>query len=224
MQRSPNRHVFVRLRRELEMTQSQFGRLVGLSRASVQGIELLALPLSERAAHRISEELDLNVGWLLENRLTEEPTNRRGQPWNLDWFEVAQMGTWRGGYRVELEPLMGLFRMYHQMRWIVGPRDMWKLGDFMIAKQKALADLWETIPDREERNKAYRAYRQDRLSDKQLLNLVISDARKVLGAIHDLEKRIKRSPEPARSPGKKRRKVKRPLSAKDAPTRSLVSP
>ena len=194
MQKSPNRHVLVRLRRELGgMTQAQFGKLVGLSRRTVQAIELGTLPLSERSAHRISEETDIDVYWLLENRLEEPIKTRRGQPWNLEWFQVAQAGTWRGGYRLQKEPLMLLLRAYYKLRWIAADRDFFELTkhNFPLNLHKAVDGLWETIPDRDERNRLSREYRDENLRDDEILKRVIADARELLAALRDLKKRTK---------------------------------
>jgi hypothetical protein len=120
---------------------------------------------------------------------------------------------------------MDLFRTYHQLRCIMGDRGISELTDFLIVKQKAVADLWNTILDREEGEKIFRAYRKEHLSDKELLNQVINDARSLLGAMRDLEKRIKQSLEPSRPLRvRRRRKLKQPVSAKGAPDQSLVSP
>ena len=212
------------------MTQSQFGRLVGLSRATVQAVELGTLALSERAANLISEETSVDVRWLLENRREEPPVTRKGEPWNLEWFKLARRRTWRGTYLASLEPRMDLFRTYYQLRCMIGDRQFRELTNFWIAKEKALADLWNTIGDRDERNRIFRAYFKERMSSKErfsnedLLKRVIEDARKLLRAMRDLEKRTKRSPEPARPPRASwRPKVKQPVSAKDAPIQSSVA-
>jgi len=175
------------------MTQQQFGKLVGLSRRTVQSVELGILRLSERAAHRISEEIGVDVYWLLENRLEEPIQNRWGQPWNLEWFQVARLGLWRGGYLYKKAPVMQLFKTYRELRWIVAERDLADLvrDKFLINLQKAVADLWETIPDRDERNQLIREHREERLSDEELLQRVIADARDLLAAVRDREKRTK---------------------------------
>jgi transcriptional regulator with XRE-family HTH domain len=188
MQRSPDRHVLVRLRRELGgMTQSEFGRLVGLARRTIQDVELCALPLSERAAHEISEKTGVAVPWLLENDLEKSPLARDGKPWNREYFHLAQQEAWLAGRVFDEQPLIVLFRAYYELRDIVGKRNFPQLikGRFLIDLQKAVLSLWESIPDPELRKRLFRNYRDKKTSDEELLRQVIRDARDCLAAIRN---------------------------------------
>jgi transcriptional regulator with XRE-family HTH domain len=191
MQRSPNRHVLVRLRRELGgMTQSEFARLVNASRPTIQGVELLQIPLSERLAHQISRVIGVDVEWLLQNKLNEPPRTRDGRLWNQKAFHLAQQGAFRNDF-LDKQPLIILLRIYNELRVIVGNRNFPQLikDGSMLSFQKAVLDLWETVPDPEERQQLFQRYRERKPSDEELLKQVISDARDCLRALQDEQDR-----------------------------------
>jgi transcriptional regulator with XRE-family HTH domain len=200
MQKSPNRHVLVGIRQELGMTQGEFGKLVGLARSTVQAIELGRLPLSEQAAHRISEETDVNPFWLLENRLGTSAITRHGQPWNIKWFRIAQAGVFRGAHWFQLQPQMELFKVLYELQLIMAGRELVELiqSGFLWKLRQTVDSLWETLPAND-RDRIYKKYDESNPSDEEILKHTLAEAHKLLAVNDDLKqrtgsKKITRSP------------------------------
>ena len=66
-------HVVAWVREALGLKQSELASLIGISRNTLQSIELGRLPLSERIAYRLSEQTGIRAKWLLDNELGDLP-------------------------------------------------------------------------------------------------------------------------------------------------------
>lgn len=91
-------HNLARLRTLIGLTQAEMAKLVGVSAATIQSIELGRLPLSEKLAKRISFESGVTCDWLIKNDLSESPVidpsrtlvNIEPAPYSIRHFKMAQ--------------------------------------------------------------------------------------------------------------------------------------
>lgn len=59
------------LRETLGLTQSQLANLIGAAQSTIQAVELGRLPLSERFAWAISQNIGVDAHWLLAGKLLD---------------------------------------------------------------------------------------------------------------------------------------------------------
>lgn len=92
MRRSPLRHNLARLRQRqiLNLGQKEVAEMAGCSRATIQSVELVRLPLSEERARRISAATGVHFRWLIENDLDAPIIDAQGRPYTLSLYELIQ--------------------------------------------------------------------------------------------------------------------------------------
>ena len=169
------RHVIATVREILKLSQTDFGRRVGLAQRSVQAIELQVRPLTEKFAYLFSEETGIPAKTLLANdpEKLPEPAVIREQ------FEEAQAGRFKGRYLLHLTPRMFLFRFYAVMRPIVdelGYDGLRAIG-FFDAFSKLETKLLTSIPAKQLRGRIDEGVRGAKMaSNEEVINLAVSDA------------------------------------------------
>ena len=168
------RHVVATVRETLALSQTDFGRLVGLAQRSVQAIELQVRPLTEKFAYLLSEEIGIPAKTLLANdpeKLPDPATIQRQ-------FEEAQAGRFKGRYLAHLTPRMFLFRFYAVMRVIVdelGYDGLRAIG-FFDAFAKLETKLLTSIPAKRLRGQLDQGVRDAKMApNEQVMNLLASD-------------------------------------------------
>jgi transcriptional regulator with XRE-family HTH domain len=95
---SARRSTLAVLREELGLTQAELGKLIELSRPTIQAIELGKLRLTEENAARLAAETGVSAGWLLagdpDKPIVADPQwARRDQPYGKQFFETIQAHT-----------------------------------------------------------------------------------------------------------------------------------
>src|SRR5687767_7837531 len=79
------KHAVAALRAALNLTQQQMASLAGVSKPTIQAIELGKLKLSGRVAAQISNETGAAVAWLMRGEPTQ-PIDTEGKPVTLDGY------------------------------------------------------------------------------------------------------------------------------------------
>jgi DNA-binding XRE family transcriptional regulator len=91
--RSARRSTLAVLREELGLTQGELGKLIDLSRPTIQAIELGKLRLTESNAAGISAQTGVSASWLLdgdpEKPMVADPTFS-SRPYRRQFFETIQ--------------------------------------------------------------------------------------------------------------------------------------
>jgi transcriptional regulator with XRE-family HTH domain len=180
--------VLVELRERLGLTQSQMASLIGVSRRTVQSIELGTMPMSERVAFAISEQTGVHWQWLLSNDLESLAQNPELLADVHRHYEWAQAGAYKGFYGATLIPRMSLFRAYIFLRTALGAARISGMRKAKMPQKLAqlVSDVFETIPDEETRKKLYSQAQTRSLNGEAVLKQVILDAQEML---HELRKR-----------------------------------
>jgi transcriptional regulator with XRE-family HTH domain len=148
-------HVVAWVREALGLKQSELASLIGISRNTLQSIELGRLPLSERIAYRLSEQTGIRAKWLLDNELGDlppDPAEMRRK------YEHAQAQPWPDSYPEYLLPRMFLFRLYVFGREIaaeLGGENACRRSGFNDALVKMNRVLLDCLPDNRSRRKVY---------------------------------------------------------------------
>jgi transcriptional regulator with XRE-family HTH domain len=83
------RHAVAALRAALNLTQQQMAALAGVSKPTIQAIELGKLPLIAKNAATISKETGADVAWLMRGEPTT-PVDNEGNPVTLETFANIQ--------------------------------------------------------------------------------------------------------------------------------------
>jgi hypothetical protein len=162
--------------------------LIGVSRRTVQSIELGTMPMSERVAYAISEQTGVHWQWLLANDLESSAKHPEILGDVHRHYEWAQSGAYKGFYGATLIPRMGLFRAYIFLRTALGAARISGMRKAKMPQKLAqlVSDVFETIPDEETRKELYSQARTQSLDGEEVLKQVIADAKEML---HELRKR-----------------------------------
>lgn len=180
MRVSPQRHVLVQLRRTLGLSQKRLAQRVGVSRRTIQSVELGTLKLSERTAFVIASRTGVHPDWLLDNNLKQDSSAMLAKA-----RKFSQEGWWsayRGLYLLERLPRrMGIFRLYIFLRAIAieFKREEWEKAKVGEKFSNLVADLLEVIPD-ERARELYLTARASVKDLEQVLRQVITDAEEAL--------------------------------------------
>jgi transcriptional regulator with XRE-family HTH domain len=119
MQQSPRKHPLAVLRLFLGLSQEKMGKLIGVSKPTVQAIELLQLKLSEPVAERIVKQTNINFDWLLGGDKEARMLNAEGLPYSRRDYENAQgKAGWDQDpkWEEELRDFVVIFSNYYQGR------------------------------------------------------------------------------------------------------------
>jgi transcriptional regulator with XRE-family HTH domain len=181
MRVSPRRHVLVEMRQRLGLTQSQMGALIGVSRRTVQSIELGTMPMSERIAYAICEKTGVRPDWLLKNdlkSLARQPDLFKDIHRHYEW---AQAGGYKGLYGDTLIPRMVLFRAYIFLRTALSAAQRGGMYKAKMPQKLAqlVSDVLKTLPDKQYRKELYTQAQTQSLDPEAVLNQVIADAREL---------------------------------------------
>jgi len=185
---SPRRHVLVELRERLGLTQKGLADLIGVSRRTIQSIELGTMPMSERVAYAISEQTGVHWQWLLNNdleRLARQPDLLKDIHRHYEW---AQAGAYKGFYGATLIPRMLLFRAYIFLRAALSHARYSGMRKAKMPQKlgQLIFDVLGTIADEETQKKLYLQARTQAVDGEAVLKQVIADAQEML---HELRKR-----------------------------------
>jgi transcriptional regulator with XRE-family HTH domain len=78
-----DKHILSYVREAIGLKQSELATLAGISTDAIQSIEILRLPLSEKIAFRLEQQLGVRAKWLLDNELGDPPPAPRKSRGNL---------------------------------------------------------------------------------------------------------------------------------------------
>jgi transcriptional regulator with XRE-family HTH domain len=186
--RKKYRHVLIYARQVLGLSQAELASLIGMSTNTLQSVELGRLPLSERFAFKLSEQLGISARWLLNNQLGNPPPN----PVEMrKAFEERQTNPWgtahMTSYTAHLVPRMVLFRYYVLAREIAN--ELAESGHNGSGFTKALLEfnhaLHACLPDNYVRRKVYEKVRLLVKEPEKVFKLVISDAMEMRRAFRE---------------------------------------
>ena len=182
-------HVITWLREQLGETQAGFAHLVGVSRDTVQSIELDRLRLSERLAYRIAEETGVRAKWLLANNLGKSLPDREHV---RQQFEEAQAGRWKlGFYQTALLPRLFFFNVYVLYRAVtfeLGYSGFRRAGGEKLLREFSLK-LLEMIPDKRVRKKIFHDSKEVVLDAEKRYALALGDLRELRRVKHEVDGR-----------------------------------
>jgi transcriptional regulator with XRE-family HTH domain len=171
------RHLLATAREILQLSQTELGLLVGAAQRTIQAIELQVRPLSERLAHRLSEETGIPAKQLLANELAPplDPAAVRKQ--------FAQAQRFKARHLVQRAPRMFLFRSYVVMRVIADELgyDGCRAIGFFDAVSKLEVKLLTAIPAKRLRGQLDQGVRAAmKASDAETLATVGGDVQEEL--------------------------------------------
>ncbi len=93
MRRSPELHALAALRLELNLTQKELARRIGMSPKTIQAVELKKLELSDKMAMRVHDETGVDIGWL-KNGKPSVPVDSMGNALTLEKYEKKRAADW----------------------------------------------------------------------------------------------------------------------------------
>jgi transcriptional regulator with XRE-family HTH domain len=174
------------LRETLGLTQSQLANLIGAAQSTIQAVELGRLPLSERFAWAISQNIGVDAHWLLAGKLLDplpDPKLVRQR------YEEAQKGDLPGGlYLLEhIFPRHNLFRTYILLRNIadeLGSKGA-RASGFDAILEKTKIKCLATIKDRKVRKRVWTESCRVMGSTEAMCALLISDAQEMRRALKE---------------------------------------
>jgi len=85
--RSLRRTTTAVVRSELQLSLSEFARLIGKSPSTIQALEAGSLKLSEKTGLAISKKTGVQLNWLLDGDPKSSPLTSEGTPWSRRHFE-----------------------------------------------------------------------------------------------------------------------------------------
>jgi transcriptional regulator with XRE-family HTH domain len=178
------------LRETLGLTQSQLANLIGAAQSTIQAVELGRLPLSQRFAWAISEQMGVDARWLLAGKLPNPlPDPKLVQ----QRYDQAQKGDMSGLYQLEhLYPRHNLFQLYILLRNIaneLGSKGA-RASGFDTILEKAKIKCLATIKDRKVRKRACTESFRVMGSTEAMCALLISDAQEMRQAIREIQEPI----------------------------------
>lgn len=134
---SPVRHPLAALRAEIGLSQDQMAELLGVSRKTVQAVELGNLKLSDSLANRIVKETWISPDWLMGGDLTKPMVSCHDAPFDRGTFELAQ--AWKTATAEEAEKEAKerqVLNSIAQLLFLMRDRGL------VVERARALNDLW----------------------------------------------------------------------------------